>query len=430
MDPSSPSSPPLSASVDARAQWLGALVGSRPLVQGVSLIGAQGPLAVFELPDEAQGLVILGHEAVAPDELRRRLDRILGAHQAGVLFLLLVGGGPAARETLIAADRAAPDPNRLGIYHADENGQLTHVAGRRLALLRRLSRTLDRATPVTAPDLEAALERGARDRAEAVAFAQRLRTRRPWVTWVLIAACVILYALATQWGNQRFGLALLLMGANSGWLVQQGDVWRLLSYAFVHGEHPAHLVLNMLALQSFGGFLEPLLGPRRYLVVYTAAALGGGLASAFLSGALLSVGASGALSGLMTAGFALLLRRQSLVPARVAFRLRRRLFTVLILNALISFVPGIDLFAHLGGAVVGFALGASGPFTKARPELRHDGVGLGIGAAIAALALAGSVAFALANGRPWTIPKKERGGEYPIDPAAWPGTHASRARAA
>jgi membrane associated rhomboid family serine protease len=118
----------------------------------------------------------------------------------------------------------------------------------------------------------------------------------------------------------------------------------------------------MLALYSLGGFLEALLGGRRYLLVYGASAVGGGIATA-IAGTLrvmmggapsYTVGASGAIWGLMGATLALVLGRQ--MPRLIARGLRQRLLVVLAINVALSFVPGIDLYAHFGGGLVGFFL--------------------------------------------------------------------------
>jgi membrane associated rhomboid family serine protease len=61
--------------------------------------------------------------------------------------------------------------------------------------------------------------------------------------------------------------------------VLSGQVWRLLSYAFVHSpEGIYHILFNMLFLWWFGSDLELLYGPREFLTFYLTAALLGGIA--------------------------------------------------------------------------------------------------------------------------------------------------------
>jgi hypothetical protein len=100
----------------------------------VLLVAHQPPLAVAELVDHSAGIIVLdfgqGPLATA-DDLRQRLGKILESHQAGVLIVAVIGGGPEVRAALAETDRAAPDQKRLGMYHLDETGRLERVAGRR-----------------------------------------------------------------------------------------------------------------------------------------------------------------------------------------------------------------------------------------------------------------------------------------------------------
>jgi membrane associated rhomboid family serine protease len=61
--------------------------------------------------------------------------------------------------------------------------------------------------------------------------------------------------------------------------VLHGQVWRLLTYAFLHS--PAsfmHILFNMLFLWWFGSDVEDLYGPREFVAIYLTAAVLGGLA--------------------------------------------------------------------------------------------------------------------------------------------------------
>ena len=121
----------------------------------------------------------------------------------------------------------------------------------------------------------------------------------------------------------------------------------------------------------------------------------------FVGGTPLSVGASGALWGLMTAGFGLVRGgRPSPFPRALAARLKQRLIVILILNAILSFMPGIDLWAHFGGGAVGYLLAISGFLT---PSDRADDRGVRTLARASALLLTVSVAVALLTGRPWDL---------------------------
>ncbi|MGY1601974.1 rhomboid family intramembrane serine protease [Geodermatophilus sp. SYSU D00815] len=139
-------------------------------------------------------------------------------------------------------------------------------------------------------------------------------------------------------------------------LVDQGEVWRLVTAAFLH-VGPVHLALNMLALLVFGTELEHALGRWRYLALYFLSVLGGAAAVELFSHPGVPVaGASTALYGLM-GGLAVLMvaRRQDL----------RGIVALLAINVLVSvLVPGISIVGHLGGLLAGIA--ATGLLVAAR----------------------------------------------------------------
>jgi membrane associated rhomboid family serine protease len=80
--------------------------------------------------------------------------------------------------------------------------------------------------------------------------------------------------------------------------VLQGQVWRLLTYAFLHAGF-WHILFNMLFLWWFGSEMEDLYGPREFLAIYLTSALVGGIAFVGaqvvgLGGIAPCIGASGA----------------------------------------------------------------------------------------------------------------------------------------
>ncbi len=92
--------------------------------------------------------------------------------------------------------------------------------------------------------------------------------------------------------------------------VFQGQVWRLLTYAFLHdpgvgllpGHWYLHIIFNMWFLWMFGSEMEELYGPREFLGFYLIAALIGGLAFqavGAITGQRFCLGASGAVTAVM-----------------------------------------------------------------------------------------------------------------------------------
>ena len=191
------------------------------------------------------------------------------------------------------------------------------------------------------------------------------------------------------------GEVLHRLGSLSFVDLQNGEYWRLISAAFLHGGF-VHVLMNGIVLFDMGRTSEPLLSSWKFLVVYVASALGGSLGSVSYTallgkGALeasrATVGASGALCGLI----GLLLVH----AIKEGFAERRDLLLRWIgIIVLSSFLLGsVDHAAHLGGFAVGcaFGLGVGSYVTsRAAEEWRYPGY-------IAALTVAVSLGFAFFN---------------------------------
>lgn len=86
--------------------------------------------------------------------------------------------------------------------------------------------------------------------------------------------------------------------------VLHGQVWRLLTYAFLHDASIWHIGINMVFLWWFGSDVEDIYGSREFLAVYLLSAVLGGIAfvlaaEAGLSHGSLCLGASGAVTAVM-----------------------------------------------------------------------------------------------------------------------------------
>jgi rhomboid protease GluP len=431
--PAPAATPVAEATPPLAERFLTALLSAAERRQVRTVVSAlQPPLAVVTLPEQGAGVVLYDRGQGTADELQAELDQLLGGQGGGVLHLVLCGGDAALLPVLKQADRRAPDPKRLGVYQLTSQGQLIFVAGRRLGLLPEAAVLLSSVTrPLDRAELVANTQRAQRAQEEAMAFAAALERRPQVATRALGAACILYYALSGLWSGSNWNQirpdVLEAMGGNGVALVlEYRQWWRLLSHAFLHVNF-VHLAVNMIALWSFGTFLEGLLGWRRYLLLYGLCALAGGVASALVAQVQGSVGASGAIWGLMAAGVALVRRGQTAMPEVVAARLRPRLMWVLAVNAgisvlpqLISGLPRIDLYAHAGGGLMGFVLVASGLLTRgplptiagAAPSTDPDPTFIRVAGIVMILLLLGSVMAALIENRPW-----EPTGFFPTDGA-------------
>jgi membrane associated rhomboid family serine protease len=205
------------------------------------------------------------------------------------------------------------------------------------------------------------------------ALGARVRGGPPVVTFTLIGLCLAGFVaqLAVQdlWFELGFVPALAAI-----------EPWRFLSSAFMHSQTSFfHILANMYLLWLVGPMLEQLLGRARFLALYLAAALGGSVAVLLLSPPVLeggqlqwsgflvaTIGASGAVFGLFGALFVIMRRLE---------RNTSQILVFFVINAVFGFiVPNVSWQGHLGGLVVGAALGAAFAFA---PKERRAAVSWG-----------------------------------------------------
>lgn len=186
------------------------------------------------------------------------------------------------------------------------------------------------------------------------------RIARIWLTYALIGACTVIFLLEIWQARSPWtvsGEVLLALGADFGPKVQMGEIWRLLTAIFLHG-NPLHLALNMLALWQVGHFIERIFGRWGMLVLFLVCGLLGSLASIWWRAQGLSVGASGAIFGLYGALLVWLIRRRHEVPLGIFKQLRSGTLSFIAYSLFAGVaLPGIDNAAHLGGLLGGMLLG-------------------------------------------------------------------------
>ena len=168
----------------------------------------------------------------------------------------------------------------------------------------------------------------------------------------LIATCVVVFVFQVLGGGLQNLPKLIEQGALERARVEQGEWWRLISAAFMHGG-PDPLIGNMMMLFVLGMACEHAFGISQFLVLYLACALGGSLLS--LMGDKPSVGASGAIFGLAGALIVLFWRTRGRLELR-----HRQIGVVLAIWAGYQLLLGFGLMgetvdnrAHLGGLITG-----------------------------------------------------------------------------
>jgi len=211
-------------------------------------------------------------------------------------------------------------------------------------------------------------------------------TGKPLVTFGIIAACVVVYALQMlipgDWVYKQFAYNNIFAAPQYGAF----EPWRMITSAFLHSpDSLLHILLNMYTLWIFGQALEPILGRLRFLALYLISAFGGSVGYLLLNPLLVPgqglvglVGASGAIFGLF--GAMLLVQRQRGGDTR-------QLWILIAINGVIGFlIPHIAWQAHLGGLITG---GLCAAVLAYAPRGRRRGL-------IQALGLAGVFALLIA----------------------------------
>lgn len=141
--------------------------------------------------------------------------------------------------------------------------------------------------------------------------------------------------------------------------VAQLEVWRLVTYQFLHGG-VMHLALNMLMLWMFGSELEQRWGRRFFLKYYFICGVGGGLLFTLVRWATFvpSVGASGAIYGILMAYGMWFPNRELYVFLMFPMKAKHLVLFFMALEFLQtveSSGTGIAHAAHLGGMLFGYA---------------------------------------------------------------------------
>lgn len=177
----------------------------------------------------------------------------------------------------------------------------------------------------------------------------RAKQTIPIVTILIIVANVIAAIMCIGISN-TFQLA----GINYEYITINHEYRRLISYMFIHADFE-HLIGNMVALFLFGKLVEQRLGSLRMAIIYFGSGVGAGFLSMEIAHQLhpesprFAAGASGAVFGIMCA--AVFLR---IMGRKNAERKDMVIAIALVIGyALYSAGGNVDIYGHIGGAIVG-----------------------------------------------------------------------------
>jgi membrane associated rhomboid family serine protease/Zn-finger nucleic acid-binding protein len=174
------------------------------------------------------------------------------------------------------------------------------------------------------------------------------------IVGVLLAAFIFQLGLMGTFGPEVLNLIALVPARPAP--------WSFITYGFLHGGI-AHIVGNLYFLWVFGDNVEDALGPKRFILLYLAANVAGGVLHFLtnLGSEIPMLGASGAVSGLMGAYLVLFPRVKMWIMFLV---IRARVGVVWYLGFWIGYqvlmaaagVQSVAWFAHLGGFAAGAGL--------------------------------------------------------------------------
>ena len=179
--------------------------------------------------------------------------------------------------------------------------------------------------------------------------------KTPAATLAIIIVSLVLHSLVgmlSELGQIAPASAAIVLGAYyKSFIVANFEYWRFFTSGFVHISL-VHLMVNLYALYNLGIFFENQFGWKRFLITLFTGIIAG---SGFLfvtSGNVLAVGLSGGLFALL--GSLIVFQFEvGLIKQRAV---QMQLLQLIVINGLISLVPGIAVMAHVGGLVSGILL--------------------------------------------------------------------------
>ena len=135
------------------------------------------------------------------------------------------------------------------------------------------------------------------------------------------------------------------------------EYYRLFSSALLHADWE-HLIFNMLTLYFFGRYMELVMGPWHFLLIYLVSILGGGLVSLYLhrNHEYAALGASGGVCGVLFS-YIFLFPGSDIMILFIPFGIPAWLYAIVFLVSEFTGLRGqrsnIGHDAHLGGAIIG-----------------------------------------------------------------------------
>lgn len=185
---------------------------------------------------------------------------------------------------------------------------------------------------------------------QAIEFARLYEAAKPIYSYLLIGCFVAVFLFQSKIGIDESVLAAGLVKP----FVWQGEFWRLLTSATLHGGI-IHIYFNSQALHGFGKLIEAVGNRAHVAIVFVLAALAGSVFSLVLMPDTASIGASGGVMGLVGYLVVFGYRRKRDLPPNF---LRNVIVNVVFIGAIgLLGAAFIDNAAHAGGFLAGLIYG-------------------------------------------------------------------------
>lgn len=178
-------------------------------------------------------------------------------------------------------------------------------------------------------------------------------------TWLFLIGLIpsVIFSVATFITETALGISLtasaVVWGAYyKSFVTVLGQWWRFLTSGFVHAS-VMHIFFNMFALFDLARITTAGYGTLKGAIIMFVSVIFGNLAVFAGDGNTVAVGLSGGLYGLLGASIIYYWQNDYFKTREI----RRGVFSTLITNAIISFMPSISWLSHLGGLIAGLVLG-------------------------------------------------------------------------
>jgi len=184
-------------------------------------------------------------------------------------------------------------------------------------------------------------------------MAYRGQGSSPVAAWALIVINLLIFIVTVIIDRANPDFIYYTFGLSQATFLERP--WTLVTSMFIHASL-WHIFANMLTLYFFGSYLNRLLGTWKFLIIYFAGGIAGGIAYLLLAPSYsIAVGASGAVFAL---GGVLAVMRPKLrvivfpIPAPLPLWI-----AIIGTFAIFSFLPNVAWQGHLGGLVLGLIAG-------------------------------------------------------------------------